>query len=54
MYRRNYILSNRTARYFAPTAIQVYASFFIVATVDGADVSLRLKTRSFRSFQISP
>jgi hypothetical protein len=36
----------------APAAIQVDASFFILATVDGADVSLRLKTRSFHSLQI--
>jgi hypothetical protein len=48
-----YILTNRTARSFAPAVIQVDASFFILAMVDGADVSLRLKTRSFCSFQIS-
>jgi hypothetical protein len=48
-----YILTNRTARSFAPVAIQVDALFFILAMVDGADVSLRLKTRSFRSFLIS-
>jgi hypothetical protein len=53
MYMRIYILTNRTARSFAPAAIQVDASFFILAMVDGAGVSLRLKMRSFRAFQIS-
>jgi hypothetical protein len=53
MYRRIYVFSNRTARSFAPAAIHVDASVFILATVDGADVCLRLKTRPFRSFQIS-
>jgi dolichol kinase len=36
MYMRIYILTNGTARSFAPAAIQVDASFFILAMVDGA------------------